>query len=275
MIVSILGTRGGIGSTTLLSNLYQLMKEEGKNPHWLSLTAPFPPLFSQNNFNWEKIFSIKRNIPEFDRNKCNSCNECVLLCVYNAIEHSHDEYKIHSHLCNSCGLCISCCKQRALDFTLTDLGGIYTNPTLNNSLLKLVLNAQELISEWHISNIFNFLKKHISKNETCFIDISSGYKELWGEFFKLSDIVILYTDDTIVWDIIIYQSLSQQSTKLILTVTKSSYNEFIKSGYSYAIPVPYNKEIAISSIQGEIVKDLFFYNSLQSIKSIINEPVTK
>ncbi|PIV58016.1 MAG: hypothetical protein COS14_11815, partial [Bacteroidetes bacterium CG02_land_8_20_14_3_00_31_25] len=64
-------------------------------------------------------------------------------------------------------------------------------------------------------------------------------------------------------------------TKLILTVTKSSYNEFIKSGYSYAIPVPYNKEIAISSIQGEIVKDLFFYNSLQSIKSIINEPVTK
>lgn len=274
MIVSILGTRGGIGSTTLLSNLFELYKEDGVNSCWLSLTPPFPPLFSQKDFNWEKIFSIKRNIPVWDKNKCNYCNKCVLLCVYNAIEHYHNEYKFHSESCNSCKLCVDCCEQRALNFELLELGEMYANLTSNNNMLKLKLNEKELISEWHISNIFSFLKKYFNKNEICFVDISSGYKELWSEFFKLSDIVILYTDDTIVWDLI-YQSLSPRDAKLILAVTKSSYTEFIKSGYSYAIPVPYNKEIAISSIQGEIVKDLFFYNSLQSIKGIINETVTK
>lgn len=277
MIISILGTRGGIGSTTLLSNLYQLIKEEGKNPCWFSLTAPFPPLFSQNNINWKKIFSINRNIPVFDKKKCNSCNECISFCVYNAIEHNKEGYKILSHLCNSCGLCVNCCKQSALDFILTDIGGIYSNQAFNNNFLKLGLNEDGLIpnpivTEWHISKIYNFLKKKFNYNEMCFIDIPSGYKELWNEIFKLSDLVVLYTDDIIVWDLI-YNSHVPHYAKLILAVNEISYNEFLKFGYSFAVSVPYNKEIAINSIQGKIVKDLYYYNCLQTINQVIKENI--
>lgn len=270
MLVTILGTRGGIGSTTLLSNLFQLLSEEGKTPFWISLTPPFPPLFANKIINWEKIFSIKRNIPVWDKIKCNSCNKCVSLCVYNAIEHSHDKYIIHSESCNSCKVCVNCCEQNALNFELMELGEINANLKSGKNLLKLKLNDKELISKWHITNIFNFLKKHFNKNEICFVDISSGYKGLWSEIFKLSDIVVLYTDDKITWDLI-YSSHSPRNAKLILAVKKSAYNEFVKAGYSYAIPIPYSKEIAISAIQGKIVKDLYYYNALQAIKQIIIE----
>ncbi len=270
MIVTILGTRGGIGSTTLLSNLFQLLHEENYNPYWISLTSPFPSLFANKIINWEKIFSIKRNIPVWDKEKCNSCNKCVSLCMYNAIEHSHNDYIIHSELCNSCNVCVICCEQNALKIELMELGEINSNLKSEKNLLKLKLNDKELISKWHITNIYNFLKKHFINNEICLVDISSGYKGLWGEIFKLSDVVILYTDDKIEWDLI-YHSHSPRNAKLILAVTKYKYDEFVKSGYSFAIPVPYSKEIAINSIQGKIVKDLFYYNTLQSIKQILIE----
>lgn len=272
MIVSIIGTRGGIGSTTLLSNLFVQVKNAETTHGWLSLTSPFPPLFAEDSTKWKKVFSFKRKIPEWISEKCTLCNECVNLCVNDAILPIANEYIIHSELCNSCKTCISSCKSKALEFKLNEVGVIEKSDHVKFNLHRINLNEKEIISTWHLKEIFSFLRTYKDKNAIFFIDIPSGLHEYWEEVLKLSSSVILYSDDTYITDII-YKSHSPRQAKLLLAVTEKSISEFEKAGYSFAITIPNNKEIAFDSIQGKIVLDSAFNSSILELKKQILEKV--
>lgn len=272
MIVSIIGTRGGIGSTTLLSNLFTHVKKNETSHGWLSLTSPFPPLFAGSSTNWKKVFSFKRNIPQWNNEKCTYCNECVSICVNNAISPLPNGYNIYSELCNSCKTCISACKSDAIKFELTDVGFIEISNDTNFNLHRLNLNEKEIISTWHIKEIFTFLRAYKDQNSTFFIDIPSGLHEYWEEILKLSSSVIIYSDDPFTSDLI-YKSHSPRQAKLILAITQNSKSEFEKAGYSFAIPIPKNKIIAFDSIQGKTVTDIDFNAAILNLKKIILEKI--
>ena len=264
MLISIIGTRGGIGATTLLSNLFSHIKLICGNPVWISLTDPFPPLFTIDNLQWEKQFSFHRNIPEWNNLNCTFCNNCVNVCVNEAIAPFPDKHVIYSELCNSCKACISACKDSALDFKAKETGYIKRMTSSENILLKIKLLGRDILSQWYLKQTFAFLKKNYSHESYCFIDIPSGYKELWQDIFRLSDLVIVYTDDPFLWELT-NKSHSPREANLILAITQKSKSQFYKSGYSYAIPVPYNKEITRTTIQGFPAKDFEFLDAIENI----------
>ena len=269
MVISILGTRGGIGATTLLSNLYSFIKSQNESLVWFSLTDPFPPLFSLNNLEWEKLYSFKRNIPEWNYTNCNFCNCCVQVCVNEAIAPFPEKHLIYSELCNSCRSCISSCKHNALEFQIKETGYIKKMISDDSTILKIKLFGREILSQWYLKETFTFLKSNYQSEKFKFIDIPSGYRELWPDIFKLSDIVIVYTDDPFVWELI-FKSHSPRQANLILAVTQKTKNDFLKSGYQYAIPVPYNKEITRTTIQGSPSQDFDFTDSIRKIYHQIN-----
>ena len=272
MIVSVIGTRGGIGSTTLLSNLFALVKNVKTSHGWLSLTNPFPPLFEDETKSWLKVYTFSRNIPKWNNEECTFCKECISLCVNNAIATISTEYHIFGELCNSCKTCISACKSKALTLQLKEVGFIEVSSNNSFNLHRISLNEKEIISTWHIKEIFNFLRSYKEKDSTFFIDIPSGLHEYWEEILRLSNSVIVYSDDSFTTDLI-FKSHSPRQAHLILAITQNSKEEFEKSGYSFAISIPHKKEIAFNSIQGKIVEDLVFQNSILNLKKIIFEKV--
>jgi MinD superfamily P-loop ATPase len=264
MIVSIIGTRGGIGATTLLSNLYSYFKTKDKSSVWFSLTDPFPPIFSGTNPEWEKLHSFSRYFPEWQNDNCSGCNSCVSVCVNEAIAPFPDKYVVYTELCNSCKACISACKCGGLDFKASETGYIKKIVSHEDTLLKIKLFGREILSQWYVKEAISYLKKNYQSESFHFIDVPSGFRELWPDVFRLSDIVIILTDDTFLWDLL-FKSHSPRHASLILAVTQNSRLEFINHGYSYAISIPYNKEITRTTIQGFPSQDFDFMDALRSI----------
>jgi len=154
-----------------------------------------------------------------------------------------------------------------LEFNVGNINCFINN---GNDVLNLVLNNNELLSQWHVSEIYKFLKSYIKSNDICFVDVSSGRKELWSEIIKMSDVVLFYTDDVNFWNLF-YKSNMPRSAKLILVVSSFKFDDFVKNGFSYAISVEYDREIAVNSIHGEVVSDINYKKSINEIKRIINE----
>ncbi len=264
MIVSIIGTRGGIGATTLLSNLYSYLKKKDENSVWFSLTDPFPPLFSGSGLQWEKLYSFSRFFPVWLKDNCSGCNSCVSVCVNEAISPFPDKYVVYSELCNSCKSCISACKCGGLDFQARETGYIKKIVSKEDTLLKIKLFGREILSQWYVKEAISYLKNNYRSESCHLIDVPSGFRELWADVFRLSDIVIVLTDDTFLWELL-YKSHSPRHANLILAITQTSKQEFNKYGFPHAIPIPYNKEIMRNTIQGFSSQDFDFLEAIQNI----------
>ena len=48
-------------------------------------------------------------MPYIDANKCNQCEECIFVCLNNAINFIAGEYVIDKLKCKSCNNCLSVC----------------------------------------------------------------------------------------------------------------------------------------------------------------------
>lgn len=264
MIISVIGTKGGIGATTLLSNLFLRFDFSETKPVWFSLSYPYAPIFITSELKWEKLQTFRKIYPVWNMDSCTQCNKCFSSCTNNAISHLSDKHLIFTELCNSCKTCISACKNKSLEEKWFDTGEVESSVHGSNSLLKLKLSGREILSVWYIKEIFRFLKNNFPPGRHIFIDIPSGQRELWGEVLKTADLSIIYSDDCYLLDIL-YKSHSPRNSQLIFAVPQKAFLQFDEAGYSYAVKIPHNKEITQFSLLGQPVIDHEYSEALNQI----------
>ncbi len=116
MIITGIGSSGGIGLTTLLANLFAELEKNGNDVYWLSLSNLIPPLFCHDNLFWTEYEPITRNIPQWNRGSCMFCDDCQKVCNCGAIARYGDFYVVYPELCISCRACVFVCQKKCLRF---------------------------------------------------------------------------------------------------------------------------------------------------------------
>ncbi len=253
MIITGIGSNGGIGVTTLLANLFLQLVNQGKDVYWLSLSNLVPPVFYQKDMKWVEFEPIMREVPSWNKHNCKFCDECQKACNCGAIARYGEFYVIYTELCISCGACVYACKKNAINFTHKRVGYIEQS-SLNHRVFRVNLNQREIFSSWHCHTIIQKLKKNLSEQAIVLIGFPSGFRELWADLIGLSDKIVFYTNDIYVWEML-YKSISHDQAEMILAVNSNYFDTFIERGYSFGLSVPHTKEISIEAIQGKPVSD--------------------
>lgn len=268
MIITGIGNNGGIGISTLLANFYVLLKENGRNVFWLSLSNQIPPLLFDPDGEWDEQHILYRQVPKWDRIQCKFCNECEKVCECGAISRYGDFYIVYNELCISCAACISACKKQALAFENRKIGSI-ENLKSNASILRVNLNQREIFSPWHTKLIFEKIQHSFPPKSIVLVDISSGFRELWVDLINFSNYILLYTNDLAMWEML-YKSLAHDQAQVILVVNEYYYESFSNAGYSFALSVPNHKKINKEAINGKKISDDNYQYILQELALKLN-----
>jgi len=269
MIITGIGNTGGIGITTLIANFALYLINSGKdNIYWLSLSELIPPLFYNEEAKWLEFEKVYRQVPFWNKLNCSYCDACVKACKTGAIAQYGDLYVIYSELCISCDACIYACKSNSIEYDSKIIGVIERN-SFNDRIFRVKLNKREIFSSWHCNTIIKIMKRKLPEKATIFVDFPSGFRELWAEFFNISDKIIFYTNDIDLWGMF-YKSFSHDQAEVVLVVDKDHFDEFYEKGFSFALAVPRSKEINQEAISGKMISDEEYLSILNDMKYMLN-----
>jgi MinD superfamily P-loop ATPase len=263
MIIAGIGSHGGIGQTTLLANLFVDLMAKKKNVYWLSLSHLLPPLLIRPDDKWLEFENIYREIPSWNKELCVFCDECQKVCSCGALSRYGDFFVVYSELCNSCAACIYACNHQGLKFGNKKIGFIekkYNNP----AILRVNLNNREIFGPWHLRKAIDLVIKKFPPDSYFLLDIPSGFRELWADMFDISDLVLFFTNDIIMWEML-YKSVTHDQATFLLVVKSDVYDAFSERGYSFALPVPYSRKISEEAIQGKPVSDKQYINVIDEL----------
>ncbi len=253
MIITGIGNKGGIGLTSFLANLYLKLKQKNTKIIFISLSELIPNVLYDSTDTWKNIYKLTRKIPKWNKSKCIYCDLCEKSCQYGAIIRYSDFYIIYPELCISCMVCIYQCKKNALSYDDKVIGNI-ENSSIHNDLYRIKLEQREILTPILIKQVYDWLKQHFSPDTLVIVDTPSGFRELWSEFINLSNIILLITDDLIMWETL-YKSIAHEQAEVILIVPDEQYNLFSEAGYSYAIPIPFDEHMSFDILNGRRITD--------------------
>ncbi len=268
MIITGIGSSGGIGVTTLMANMFHVLLEKGRDVYWLSLSNLIPPLFCNNPMVWLDYEPITRKIPSWKRENCMFCDECIKVCNCGAISRYSDFYVIYSELCISCGACVYACKKKAISFESKKIGMIEQLQS-NPKIFRINLSAREILSPSHCKSIIQMFQKKLPKESFIIIDLPSGFRELWAELINLSDKIVFYNNDLYTWEMM-YKSLSHDQAEVVLAVNSNYYEAFAEHGYSFALSVPHSREINAEAINGKRIIDKMYQKVVDDLIFSLN-----
>lgn len=107
-------------------------------------------------------------LPEWDREKCSSCNLCINICPTQAIGNGDAAYTLDLEKCILCGLCIRNCPSyawvaRKIGYTLYLGGTMGKKPRLGTRAKFLIESKDDLLQ--YVENAFSFYLKNGRKKE--------------------------------------------------------------------------------------------------------------
>ncbi|MCX7862275.1 MAG: hypothetical protein N2449_04710 [Bacteroidales bacterium] len=268
MIITGIGSNGGIGVTTLMANLFIKLSELGKDVYWLSLSNLVPPVFFKKELAWLEYDAVLREVPLWTKNNCKFCDTCLKACNCGAMARYGEFYVIYSELCISCSACVYACKKNSIQLSNKRIGFIEQS-NLNHRIFRVNLNQREIFSSWHCQTIIENMQKKLPKHAVILIGFPSGFRELWADLIQLSDKIIFYTNDIYTWEML-YKSISHDQADMILAVNSDYYDLFIERGYSFGFAIPHTKEISIEAIQGYAVSDEAYQQVVKELAYTLN-----
>ncbi len=268
MILTGIGSTGGIGVTTLMANLFDYLLSKNKNVYWISLSSLLPPLLYYNKDLWIEYDTIVRKVPQWEKIKCIFCDECLKTCSFKSIARFGEMYVTYNELCISCTSCLYSCKNRAIYLESKIIGSIEQS-SINKRVFRTNLKPKDILSTWHCKTIISVLSKKLPKDAIIILDFLSGFRELWAELINMSDKILFYNNDLLTWEML-YKSISHDQAEIVLAVNNNYYDIFSESGYSFALPVPHTKEINIESIQGKKISDEEYQQIVKDLAFVLN-----
>ncbi len=194
MKIAIASGKGGVGKTSLATNLCALMAEyQDIVLVDMDVEEPDAALFLPiDNAKSEVCYKL---IPDWDRKKCSLCGKCQEVCNFNAIILLMDEIIIFPELCHSCHACAELCPDGALSMKGQPMG-----TTRSGSIGKMTVieNRLDIGQEQAVPMIVQslaYLEKH-HRHSDIILDSPPGTSCPVIEIAQNVDLLILVAEPT-------------------------------------------------------------------------------
>lgn len=195
MKVAIASGKGGTGKTTLSTNLASYL---GKNERVvlvdLDVEEPNAKLFLQTSFVDKK--DQHKNIPNWQKDSCTYCKECVSICNFNALIALGDKILLFPNLCHSCYACSELCTQDALPMVAEKMGELthYRTDDIDFIEGRLMIGEEQAVGL--ISKTKKYIETYFSDDTIKIYDAPPGTSCPVIEAVKDVDFVILVSEPT-------------------------------------------------------------------------------
>lgn len=189
MIISVVGGKGGVGKTTVATNLALSLINvqfidcdvEGSNSN-IFLKTPL-----------EESEDVKLLVPSVDKSKCDFCGKCSEFCMYGALSVVSSDVVVFPGLCRSCGGCELVCPKGAINYYEQVVGRIGHGSKGKIDFFRGLLNVGETGS----SAMIKVLIKKIIRDKDVIIDTPSDLSFSLIKIIDSSDYCVLVTEPTI------------------------------------------------------------------------------
>ncbi|MDD4082778.1 MAG: 4Fe-4S binding protein [Sphaerochaetaceae bacterium] len=155
MKLAVLSGKGGTGKTFISVNLVN--SAENANYYDCDVEEPNGDLFFKSKLLQE--LPVKVKMPNFDKEKCNACHECVEACTFNALALIGKDMLLFEDVCHSCGVCTLVCKQKAITEVDKEVGIIQVGEFGNSKIVTGKLNMGQSSGVPVISGVLDLIEE--------------------------------------------------------------------------------------------------------------------
>jgi MinD superfamily P-loop ATPase len=272
--IAVASGKGGTGKTFVAVNLASLLSETTKTLLVdLDVEEPNAALFIDGTEG--QVYEKQRLIPQWDEKKCIICDICSNTCKYHAVVRLGDVIAVFDKLCHSCHACSELCPQSALPMTKHNIG---TVRQIYYGRLKLVegrLNTGEEQAVPLINQVHAMIGCEIEPAPVVIFDCPPGTSCPVVAAVKKCDYVILVTEPTPFGlnDLkIAHETVRQLGIPSGVVINRNGIGDNAVEDWcndnntKILAHIPYDKEIAIRTSEGELV-----YNHIDYMKPLLNE----
>ena len=189
MKVVVASGKGGTGKTSVAVNLAQVLDF----PVQLldcDVEEPNAHLFLLGKKISEEV--VNTLVPEINAALCNSCDECVQACQFNALASIGKVPLLFSELCHGCGACAIVCQQQAISEIPNRIGVIRSRVAGHITLKSGHLDVGISMT----SSLVNAVKASADKQIRSILDAPPGTACQAVASMRGADFVLLVTEPT-------------------------------------------------------------------------------
>ncbi len=192
MKIAIASGKGGVGKTTIATNLALTLSRQGRQVELLDCDVEEPNchIFVEPKFETSRPITIP--VPEVDEKKCNSCGVCADGCQYSAIVCLKGSVMVFDELCHGCGGCQRFCPQKAITERAKEVGVVEIGCAKGFRFRHGRLKIGQVLAPTVIRGV----KESVGKSEYAIIDAPPGTSCSVIEAVRDADFIILATEPT-------------------------------------------------------------------------------
>jgi len=146
VIVAVASGKGGVGKTTVATNLACVAARAGRSVAFLDCDVEEPngAIFLKPRI--EEDRAVCRLVPRVDLDQCDGCGECERMCRFSAIVAVKGGVETFPELCRSCGGCQLVCPQGAIREEPREIGRLQIGRSRRVPFVQGVLNVGQAMS---------------------------------------------------------------------------------------------------------------------------------
>lgn len=256
MKIAVLSGKGGTGKTFVSVNLARAI---GKSMYLdCDVEEPNGHIFLKPKNIKEKI--ITKLLPRFDASKCTKCRKCVELCRFNALAFVGEKPMVFEDVCHSCGVCKLACEYGAVEEVSVETGKVEHGTCGDIDVVTGRLNLGEASGVGTIDGVLDEIDE-----KDAIIDCPPGSGCAVMESIERADYCIIVGEPTrfgLHNFKMVYELATLMNKKIGVILNKvddnaKDFKNYLKTNNIDLIAeIPYSKELAKSTSQGEIAYEV-------------------
>lgn len=263
--IAIASGKGGTGKTFISTNLFNVLQKRDFNIALVDCDAEEPNDREFIRGELQISQKVTQKVPVIDESKCTYCGKCKEYCNYNAIFFLKDTkmIKVLDELCHGCGACSVACGDNAIVEKDDILGSVNQYGVSTNSAL---IEARMNVGVYSPVNVIKSAIKEANGFDIILLDSPPGTSCPFIQTVATADYVVLVTEPTPFGLSDLMQSVDtlksmEKSCGVIINRAdlgnKDIYDYLQLENIPLLMTVPFDKKIAVSYSNGELLTNLY------------------